>query len=496
MPKSYEKQERTQAAARMSSDPNSVVRGSRGRRDQAIPWQTTKRRLARALIADTDVAFFFLYLASNRARKDTIALATNINQVIQALEGILYPQPLVSDTDSKYLVDTLDTIWEQVSNGGVPYEAMMTRMEEEAGEFVQSSILPTVRTGRRLQTKGAEAAKSFSESRENVVSGWPSLMVLVSRLAKSILFTVDTVRPLALETPVSSLKKTAEMTFPPEQARQYTLQLLAGQSAVSAMNRDLDLFYRYRDLEDDVFPTGISVEELEEVDGFITRLQLKNMSDAVVDPRLLGIRAKDLVTAYPYEDTVKYVGSDFILLNGTIPTGTSMEGVAIESSAGRAKTSLRESMFNHMSTLPGVQAIDDLMRSLEGRSIPEVKKSLLELSEISAQLHPIDSDTEQVLERFGLDPATPTTTLSDSLLEYSPSFLLKTKAAGLNALDLLRDDGFDRAEEYLIRGEIDEVIGMTYQDASYTGKFSESASDLAKGLSILQRSLGVRGRNG
>ena len=271
---------------------------------------------------------------------------------------------------------------------------------------------------------------------------------------------------------------------------------LASTRVGRVLGREVDPFYRYRNTGDLVFPVDVYFSELEEEGGYITKMEARTKDGTLLDPRVLGIKERDSVKWNYTTAAVAYVRSDFVLLKDSmIPTGT--EGpLEITPNASASYKEMRTQIREYLDLLPYSRPISNLMENLFSRSAPEVKKSVRELAEISALLHPLDDDTLQTLERFGVDIDEPDVPLTDVLLNYSPYFIPRTKAAGLDALNLMRDDGFDRAEDMLLMGQAQDVLLLVSGDASYKGKFSGAAFPMVQGLLPSQRSLGVRGRDG
>src|SRR3990172_9649938 len=82
----------------MSSDQDVFSRRRDGSRDLDALWEKARCRLARTVISDPDVVFYWAFLSSNRARKRAIDVAILLEQMIAGAEGRRLQQQPLPDT--------------------------------------------------------------------------------------------------------------------------------------------------------------------------------------------------------------------------------------------------------------------------------------------------------------------------------------------------------------------------------------------------------------
>jgi hypothetical protein len=460
-----------------------VSRGTRGNRDQEGRWLESRQRAARALIADPDIFFYLAYLSSNKARKMAIDLSGLLGDMILAAEGRRLPQSSVPAGASQGLQQMAGILVEVVSQEYSPSELLLEQIKRESSTYTNQYLLPNIRTGGRLQPKGAEAAGSFSAAKTTVETDWPRMFEYIRALRFTNPLPMRFLRPEALKVPADSLQRTAALEYPPEKACAYTLQLLAGVSAVEAMNRPVDSFVRLQVSEGESLPAkGYTFREAGETGGFITSFEILDAAGSVVDPRRLGIRAKDFVQWLGGTATVSAVGPSVTLLTDSdIPTGTRAI-VSVESGAGRVYKTMRTKVNDCLSVMPTTRQLTEALGVLEGTGAPETQKMVKFLAETANFLHPLGEEPLKTLERMNLEVES-TPTLSDALLEYSPVFAGSTKNATNDLLDTLQADGFDLAVRYLIQGNLEDFLFANAQTASFGGRFDYASRLFSSALS-------------
>lgn len=456
-----------------------VTRGTRGTRNIEERWQSSKERAARALISDPDLFFFFAFLSSNKARRLAIDLSDMLGQMIMAVEGRRLTQiavPVEASSGLRQMSGILSTV---VRGGTTPSDELIAQLKREADAYTKGYLLPNVKTGGRLQPKGAEAASAYATAKKEVFAGWPRMFTYVRSLRARNPLALALTKPAALRMPSTSVQGTAGIEFPPDQASEYTLQLLASIAAVEAMSRPIDPFVRVRTTAEGSFPvTGVTVQEAGSSAGFVTAFRVVSADGSTVDPRKLGIRPKDLVRWLSSPAEVSAVGAETVLLtNSEIPVGTKTL-VEVSSAAGQAYKEMRTRIDGHLQEIPTTTVLTNAISSLETVDVPTTVKLISMLAQAANTLHPLGEEPIKTATRVGATVEENSTPLSDTLLAYSPVFSARTKAAGRDLLDSLQADGFDLAAQYLLQGSIEEFMVLTAQTASFSGKFDFAANFL------------------
>ena len=463
---SYSAKDRATAAGVMSSSQNSFTRQSDGTVDSETTWLTARERVARTLVSSPDVAFYLLFLCSNKARKAAVDMAATLSTLISSSEGTLYSQQEVSATAASSMSSATSALTTLVASGTTPSADLLARVSAETKSYAAGSLLPNVRTGTRLQVKGAEAAAGYATAKSSLSKSWSTLLRLLEQASKTKLFSSDVARTEALRTPAANLSSAAASTSDSSNASGQLLTLLAGASAVNVLGREFDALLRLRIDEDGEFPADISVAESAQSGGFISAFTLSK-SGASIDPRLLSIAVGDLVSWSVYTATVSAVASTGVTLSSsTIPTGT-LGTVEVLPYSVPAYRTMRDALAALRSGLPSASQLISKLQSLEGTSAGEVRDRCSYLASLAAQLDTLSTDTLSVLERLGADEPQVEETAAEVLLAYAPPFPEALKKSGRASLDSLKFGGFDRAETLLMEMDIDKVLKLSSDEASY-----------------------------
>jgi hypothetical protein len=352
-----------------------------------------------------------------------------------------------------------------------------------------------VKSGTRLQTKGEDAVSKIEAVRFELDRDWFLLRDSLYYLSPFSPVLWDKVLPYALSTPSSALRTTVEMGYPPDQASDYTLQLVASVASLEAMKNPPDFFYRYQINEGISVPAKTRIVETAETGGFVVEFQVKDSAGNVVQPALLGIHIYDTVLWGGGSGKVRLISSDTVFLEESTIPHSAPPVVQIESSAGRQYKTMRQSIVEWLPTVPSVPELKALISPLKVGSLAEVRQTAQRLADFSARLHLPDSDTVLALDRLGVVPPN-VPFLSQFLLLYSPQFLKRTKDASRDALDTLRADNFDYAEGLLLAGRLSDFFLLSYAGASYKSRFVASSSTFNRSVSKERPPSFVRPRYG
>lgn len=470
MATNFSNEDRRNAAALVSSGPNSVVRGAQGTRDVEARWSVLKQRTARALIADPDVALHLAYLASNLSRGVAIEASETLSRMILSAEGKRLPQTEIPDDASDALSGSADSLALSASGIGEPSEALLARIKTESTEYAQKHLLPNIKSGSRVQPKGDEAAAAYAADKREVKDLWSNVYGSTTALRGTRLLPVAQVRPEALKQPATSLQTTTGLAFPPESACAYALQLLASVASVEAMTRPVHELYRLQVRDGKSLPTtGLSVTEAEVSGDLITGLGVVDAGGLSVDPRTLGIRAGDAVVWLGHQAEVSAVSATVIsLTNSDIPSGTKVE-MSIEPNGAKLFLEAKEGITACLTALPTSRTLNEKLDSLDGESAAATRNLCQFLADSAAMLHPLTTETLLALERLGADEPSVASPLSEILLAYSPRVSAATREAATSLLDDLKSDGFDLAEQYLMEARLAEFFAANAVTATSAG---------------------------
>jgi hypothetical protein len=411
-------------------------------------------------------------------------LSAQLGLMIQGAEGRRIPQTLVPDTASQGLESAVGRIDDVIAGGGTPSPELLRQMQIESSRFASDYLVPNFRTGSRIQQKGAEADALYSSSKNQVLRQWSQLFVYLRNLRSKVPLPESQIRPVALRTPTENLLTTAELSFPEDKACAYSLQLLAGVAAIEAMSQPIDEFVRLRKEERTSFPDGIEVKATEIVGGFITKFQIvSSATKAVVSPKSLRVRKLDTVDWLGYSASVSACTSTEVYLSSsTIPEGTKAF-VTVASACGNAYKSLGAEIDVCLAGLPSTAKMTSAVTALDqGASAAETRNLAQFLGEVAQSLYPLDIESLNSLERMGATSSTPVGSLSTALEAYAPVAGSDTKNAAIDALDSLRDDGFDMGETLLLQGNLRDFFLTDSNGASHAGQFGVAAANFSEAL--------------
>ena len=494
MATNFSDEDRRSAASRVSTGANAVIRGPQGTRDMEARWQVLKQRAARAMISDTDISLQLAFFASNSARGAAIEASQLLGDMILAAEGRHLPQTDVPNDATSSLSKSADMLALSTTGIGAPSDILLAKINQECDAYARNYLLPNIKTGQRVQSKGEEAVAAFELSKTKVRNIWGTVYSATRALRGLRLLPVSQIRPEALKQPTTSLQTTSGMVFPKNQARIYALQLLASVASVQAMSRPVDEFVRLEILEGESSPTtGLSVEEESESGGFIDQIGLRDTQGNVVDPRPLGIRSGDKVVWLSTSAAVAAVSkSSVTFTDSDIPTGTKTELRIEPRGAGPFKT-MRLGIKARLGSLPTSRELGTKLVSLDGDTAAATRNLVQFLADTAALLHPLATEPLLTLERLGAEEPTVATSLSEILLGYDPRVSATTREAAASLLDDVKNDGFDLAERHLLSARLADFFSATSQTATVTGVMDIGLAEFARTVDP-QAAPNVRGR--
>jgi len=472
----------------MSSSKDAVEKGARGRTDLEARWVEVRQKVARAVISDPDIVFYFAYLSSNRARKLAIELADHIAVLMSAVEGERLPQKKIPPGATETLASLVSSATGVLQRGStVPSTELLDQIRKEGLSFSKKYLVPNFRQGRRIQRKGDDASRVLREEKAEIYRSWSLLFTYITPLLSPTPAQESLIRREALALAMRSLQTTVDLEFPTERASDYALQMLAGLSSAAAMGREFDFFERVSIDQ----ASQLSVEESEVVEGFVTKITLYDRAGAAVDPKLLGVRKGDIVRWLAYEAEITFVGGHISMKDSLIPTGQ-MQVLSILSGPGKAyrdgKPQTKEAAFR----LPGSSKIRGILKGYDA-SPAGLSVLATTLGQAAYDLNGEQVELAKTLSRFGIEVVENHPTVAEALLSYDPSFSEATKSSTLDILDLLEEEGFDRAVELLMQGDFGAFFMSSSTTASHTLRFGVAAGDFNSAIGS-RTHVGVRGR--
>ena len=221
--------DRADAAGRLSSAQESTTRTTNSSVDVDEKWELFLGRSARALASDSQIALYLQYLCSNRARVAVIAMSEVLEALITSSEGQLQAQPPLT---SRANLDAATTaLSAQAANGYVTDEAI-ARVNTEGAAYVQKN-LGTMRTGKRLQPKGAEAHTQWAAAFDSL-RDWDVMLRLLRLCTRTVLLDGNLIRVHALKAPATNLSSIPAGT--PATASSHILDTLGGLASISTLS--------------------------------------------------------------------------------------------------------------------------------------------------------------------------------------------------------------------------------------------------------------------
>jgi hypothetical protein len=410
-------------------------------------------------------------------------VSASLGELILAVEGKRLPQTEVPDTAMASLGSTSGLVAQVVAGGGTPSAELVRQLKLESERFAKGFLLPNIRLGARIQQKGDEAGINYTQTRRQVSQDLVKMLELMGALVKRTPFDLRRVRSLALKEPSSRLNKTTELSFPPDKASTYALQVLAGVSAVEAMSRPVDIYVRLRITTEDSFPEGLRVAQTSTSGGFVTGFEVLSNAGAI-DPRTLRVSIGDLVQWLGGTATIESIGATQITLaNSTIATD-SRPVVTIESNPAAAYREMRADIKAQLPLIPSPRKLEEQLTVLDSPDLARIREFARFLGQSAAQLHPLDDEVLLTLERLDVDLDPVSQTFSDVLLAYDPPFRSSTKSAALNVLDTLQQDGFDRAEELILTGALNDFFLANVNMASHLNRLGLTSGFLSEAIGL------------
>lgn len=466
--------ERRQAAAVMSSDQDVFSRRRDGSRDLDALWEKARCRLARTVISDPDVVFYWAFLSSNRARKRAIDVAILLEQMIAGAEGRrLQQQPL---PDTTRVSVAAGSVGDAVASNATVSRQSVRRLRSTADDFVRA-VLPSISQNGRLQQKGQEAASSYSTAREALFKSWTDMRESLLACTSGVFWDEQVLRTAAVCTPAENLDSLLQTPPDPENASAYTLYLLAGVSAVDAMSREVAPFWRVRVVPgEQEHPPGVSASQ-GATGGVVTAVGFQ-VKGSPVDPTVLGLREGDLVRWGVGTAVLSPSQDPALLSDSTIAEGEAGP-LQVYSPESAEYLEMRQALRGRIPQVPEVEEVERRTSQLEGASAAETRDLVAYLASLVLLLHEATSETSSVLARLGAEVEAQGDSLAAVLLTYDPTFRTETQSAGKAALDYLRSEGFTRAESLLLDLRLPEVLQLEAQDATYSGRLGRATSELS-----------------
>ena len=472
-------------AARMSSEPDSVVWGAGSVRDRGRRWDVVRGRLARAIVAAPDIVAYFRFLLASRAVIQFRRLQTEMDALILSLEG-LFLEHVSAPPDTRALAVQAAAALDALRGGTPPDGAGIDRLLVAAAAVIKKGAERT-RAGPRLQPRGDEARRRYRLAADAVSKTWMEFSATMAGLRERHVGTPALVQRYALEVPLENLRKTAALGVVLDRETEYVSQLLAGLAAVQMAARPFEFGIRFR--YDTVQPSTASA-----TGPILSRpLDVRPVFNESRQP--VGVRL-----SMP-ADLLDVKEQDFVLVNGALRTSVdSVSGDTIMFSDTleqiRSLMVVSPLWAQVFVTLPELvdqffldnptKALNprriDLFSSFEEvpaliRRVPEVPGDLAATGFVVGSLYrllyasmpaEVDRAARQLFPQDGVSPIEPYRSLEQvwqlALITFADTSPVRP---GRAVLSMLRAEGFDRAAERLILGKLDEVLQMTAEQANY-----------------------------
>ena len=470
----------------MSASADTEVRLPGGQHDAESRWVILRARAARMFLSDPDSYLYFTWLQRNRAVTELGKLQVAISRLVVATEGMLSVPSSVPIPSTVRLQQLSERALSEAQVGADVLAGSLPATISEA-QRVMRQVAKRTRARTRVQMRGDEAAKRFSEAKVEVVETWERALLRLRRYLAPMDTPAALLRARALEAPLQNLSRAVRDGVPTDEETRFASALLGGLSALAALSREISFAARLRIDSGVAFPRGFSVT----TSGSSIFIVGPEGQPTPFPASLLSIAENDVVWINGTPSwSVESVSGNEVVLND--PIDRPVISLRIQSRGHflweQASKGLIEDFFldnpNEVASPRRIRVLDQYkdMRSrvllAEARSRPDA----FALVEYLAQFFSFF---------WGPDTATPEIAASSDRMGWNFPGLLEPPRAVQEFLDSgiplmstdsfkhgrllsreLRSAGFDRARDLLMDGHLEEFLLSDYQGASYSGRAS------------------------
>jgi len=504
---------KTAAVARMARGQAPLVRSSNSFIDRERRWKDVQALIARAVVSDPDIVFYFKAMALNNTLKRLQKVKSLAEEALVTLPGTLMPQRPLNTEQLALLASSGREAQLSVEGGQDPIDHPW--FGSQTWDRALAGMGASLNAGGISGPRGEEAVSKTTAAITNLVAAWTDFQESYRATTLTGLGAESLFRTLAVQSSLSKTLQTLEMAPPDNRQTEYINQLAAGLSAVKTMSRDFSFSHRVHiQGGDQRVPQEFEVSPIVQ-SGNITGFSVRERKTGLgVSPALLNIKVLDqvLINQGSFLGGSKQVASisgSQLLLNSPVPEQAivSLEIVPLAYiQLNELILRLTDQFFLDPVAQPGARRVNYLTEfsSLVGQinrlSGQQSQVSLLALS-LYNLINSIDvpsARAESSLTRLSpLTPASYPVRLATLFAVGNPiSSLLASRQIDLVKrarliLRTLKSEGWLRAHRELAEyGSLASVVSMSLQMATFDGVIAELNSDIRSSAEVFNA--GVR----
>lgn len=484
------------AVARMARGQEPLVRSPSSQLDQELRWENTKGLIARAVVADPDVAYYFRGLVITKAIDSLLAVKEAAEDLLVSLAGTDLPQrPLNEERLQRLAKSGRKT--EELVKGGLN-GASLGWLSDPQWDAALREMGAALQSGNQVGPRGLEAQTSAQEALSRLESTWATFSKYLSCALNNDVGTPEQITSLAVRSALTKTLQTLEMSVPYERLTEYVNQAAAGFSATKAASQGFSFAHRILIIpgEQTYFPSGFSVST-GATGAWITEFRItEDKTGKTVSGSLLNIKSGDSVLVNGQDGSVSQVTNfGFTVSSGVFPAEERAYRLEVTPFPSFQAQLLREVVAKFPTEAVGQQlglSGAAKVNYLEefGKSVAEVKRMYSEPTQrpLLAQLLynlvlSVDSPSVAATRAYSRIGGLPTRqypqTMTTLLNISNPMYYLGAEQGGAflrgrELLRLLRTEGWLRAYSELSNsGSLSSILSMGPQDATYENMVSE-----------------------
>jgi hypothetical protein len=179
-------------------------------RTLASRWPALRESLARILLSDPDVSFYYFKMSANRLNAECARIAENLSEQIELLEELL-PKVNSSQSAARPRYTAVTAALTESQNGNLS-PATLQQVQKEAESLLKYDSA-TLTNGRRLSRSSSEVMVELESKEEDLYLAWDTLTALVDNAGR-VQWDVTTAKSLAMVQPLSGLERAESIQDP------------------------------------------------------------------------------------------------------------------------------------------------------------------------------------------------------------------------------------------------------------------------------------------
>lgn len=493
---------KTAAVARMARGQDAIVRSPSSFLDRERRWETVRGLIARAVVADPDIAFYFKGVAINNALTALQKVKALAEEALITLPGTLIPQRPLSTRKLTALAKSGRAAQAVVKSGLDPRANPW--FSGQAWDSILTDMGAALNAGEQTGPRGPEAESKFSKAIADLTSAWQDFSARYRIVVLLSLGSESAFRSVAVQSSLDKTLKTLEMDVPDTRQTEYINQLAAGLSSVKTMSRDFSFTRRLLvQAGTHTFPEEFRATPIIQSSTITGFTFTEARTGLPVPPSMLNIKVQDRVLinqAFLIGSSVKYVASisgSQITLNS--PSSEleirSLEILPLASiQLNELVIRLTAEFLLDPPTQPGARRVNyltefsslvaQIQKLAQGKeSIPVLALNLYNLA------NSIDVPSTKAASAFSQLSKLPASNyparMAQLFLLGNPlSSLLSSRQTTLykrarQITKMLRSEGWLRAHRELgISGSLSSILTMTASSATFEGTIAELQSSI------------------